>query len=139
LLDIDKNILNNAIHNFEIYGAKIVSATVGSVDNLNMFPDNYFDLVFNEGVLEHHSIDVVKAVKEMLRVSKKYVVISIPDGDNLIYRIKKFIKRKLGIWEWDKYGYERSIGKNIFNIFNYSKKSLPLGWAIYIFDKNNKN
>ncbi len=136
MLDIDKNILNNAIHNFEIYGAKIVSATVGSVDNLNMFPDNYFDLVFNEGVLEHHSIDVVKAVKEMLRVSKKYVVISIPDGDNLIYRIKKFIKRKLGIWEWDKYGYEEVLEK-YFNIFNYLKKVYHR-WHL-LFDKNKNN
>jgi len=134
LLDINEKILKDAINNFNLYGAKVEKAIIGSVDDLKMFPDNYFDLVFNEGVLEHDPIDVKKAVNEMLRVSKNTVIFSIPDGDNLLYKVKKFVKRKLNIWEWDKYGFERNIGENYFKEFNYNKQRIK-GWAIYTIIK----
>lgn len=135
LLDINQKILENAVNNFNEKGGKVESALIGSVDDLSMFQDNYFDLVFNEGVLEHDPIDVKKAVDEMLRVSKNTVIFSIPDGDNLIYKIKKYVKRRLKLWEWDKYGYERNIGENYFKKYNYKKIKVKNGWAIYIIKK----
>ena len=46
-------------------------------DAFNMpFKDDYFDLVFTAGVLIHiHSEDLGKAIDEMYRVSKKYILI----------------------------------------------------------------
>jgi ubiquinone/menaquinone biosynthesis C-methylase UbiE len=49
------------------------------------FKDNTFDLVFSDGLLEHFKSeqDVVKIIKEQLRVSKRYVLNFIP-ADNLV-------------------------------------------------------
>lgn len=113
--------MEKANNNFKNNGGLVHQSILGSVDDLSMFKDNFFDLVFNEGVLEHEPINVKGAVREMLRVSKKYVIFSIPDGDNKIYKLKKWVKRKLNLWEWDKYGYERNIGEVYFNEFNYKK------------------
>ena len=44
------------------------------------FPDNSFDLVFNIGVIEHFSVSEQRIfISEMKRVSKKLVLISVPN------------------------------------------------------------
>jgi SAM-dependent methyltransferase len=55
----------------------------GTLENLP-FADNSFDIVICCEVLEHLPYSVYKkAVKEMERVSKKYILISVPNNENL--------------------------------------------------------
>ncbi|MBI5065302.1 class I SAM-dependent methyltransferase [Candidatus Woesearchaeota archaeon] len=59
------------------------------------YPDNYFDLVFNVGTIEHFLLKKqISFVKEMTRVSKKYVLISTPNSHplSLYQKFKKSIK-----------------------------------------------
>lgn len=71
------------------------------------YNDNSFDIVFTSNLL-HHLDEPEKAVKEMQRVSKKYVVISEPNRNNpmiflgalcipherrAVYSSKKFLSR----------------------------------------------
>ena len=59
-------------------------------DICNMpFADNSFDLVFSLGLLEHfNEKDRKKAIKEMFRISKKYVLIDVPQkfSPRVIYK-----------------------------------------------------
>jgi len=55
------------------------------------FRDNSFDMVFNQGVFEHLSLKMQKSLlKEMIRCSKKYVVVMIPNTQSPKYNT--FIK-----------------------------------------------
>lgn len=54
------------------------------------FKNKYFDVVFSEGLLEHFT-DFSKFVNEMVRVSKKYVVLIQPNHFSLCGRIINFI------------------------------------------------
>ena len=65
-IDISKRLIDNAI------GYKEVSQA--SITNIP-YPDNHFDLVVCFQVLEHVE-DYNKAIKELFRVSKKYVLLS---------------------------------------------------------------
>jgi ubiquinone/menaquinone biosynthesis C-methylase UbiE len=59
------------------------------------FPDNYFDLVFNVGVIEHFSVKEQRLfLEEMKRVSKKFILISIPNNSygSLYYNFKRISK-----------------------------------------------
>lgn len=48
------------------------------------FADNSFDLVFSSEVLEHiPENDFEKTISELKRVSKKYLMISVPNAENL--------------------------------------------------------
>lgn len=76
----------------------------GNMFNLP-FKDSSFDIVWNEGVLEHFKIDKsIEAAKEMARVSKKYVIIDVPNRYTL-FVIRKFMLKMIGKWS---YGYEES-------------------------------
>lgn len=50
------------------------------------YPDNHFDLVFSDGVIEH--LDIPQTIAELKRVTKKggYVVTKVPSG-LLLYKI----------------------------------------------------
>lgn len=68
------------------------------------YPDNSFDLVWNEGVLEHFcKDDYEKAIKEMVRVSKKYILIDVPYAKSKPYLMAKKYLEENGLWVW---GYE---------------------------------
>lgn len=72
------------------------------------FEDSSFDIVWNEGVLEHFSIQQsIEAAKEMKRVAKRYVIIDVPNRYNL-FVVKKHLMRFLGKWP---YGYEESYSR----------------------------
>src|SRR3989338_8595699 len=52
---------------------------VGSVENLNFLPSNKFDVVLCAEVLEHLPFEkFATSLSELKRVSKKYIVISLP-------------------------------------------------------------
>ena len=68
------------------------------------YPDNSFDLIWNEGVLEHfHKNDYEKAIEEMIRVSKKYILIDVPYARSKPYIMAKKFLEESGLWAW---GYE---------------------------------
>jgi len=54
------------------------------------YKDGSFDVVFNEGVVEHwlDRAERVKVIKEMARVTKKggHVIIMVPNGTHPLYR-----------------------------------------------------
>lgn len=86
------------------YVSKAENLVKGDMFNLP-FKDSSFDIVWNEGVLEHFKIDKsVEAAKEMARVSKKYVIVDVPNRYTF-YTIRKFILKLIGKWQ---YGYEES-------------------------------
>ncbi len=77
VMDLSRNAIKSAKRNF------IKNKTTGQFvccDILSMpFSDNSFDIVWNQGVLEHFR-DPVPVMKEMMRITRKggYVVIFIP-------------------------------------------------------------
>lgn len=77
------------------------------------YQDNYFDVVFNEGVIEHFAIEespnYVDAVREMVRVTKPggKIVISVPNWYCYVHTLYKWALKKTG--RPYKYGYEKSF------------------------------
>lgn len=56
---------------------------VASIDNIP-FKDNEFDCVVSHDVIEHLPIEVYnKALMEIARVAKKYIIIGVPNDENL--------------------------------------------------------
>ena len=85
-----------------IFGAKNLKK--GDLFNLP-FENSSFNIVWNEGVLEHFKIDKsIEAAKEMARVSKKYVIIDVPNRYSF-FVLAKILKKIVGRWP---YGYEES-------------------------------
>lgn len=77
-VDIDKEILKLANKISKNYLHK-PSFKKGNLFSLN-YPDNYFDVVFSHGVLEHFSDkDIIKILNIELRISKT-VIVSIPSN-----------------------------------------------------------
>ncbi len=67
------------------------------------YPDNTFDLVIGSNLL-HHLDSPELAVREMTRVSKKYVVVSEPNNKNLILYIGSLLipaERKAALFSKD--------------------------------------
>ncbi len=63
-----------------------------------------FDLVWNEGVLEHFSMaEYSKSLKEMARVSRKYVLVDVPNANCKPYVLAKTWLEKNNLWG---YGHE---------------------------------
>src|SRR3989344_7313348 len=86
----------------DMFGAKNLKK--GDLFNLP-FENSFFDIVWNEGVLEHFKINkFIEAAKEMERVSKKYVIIDVPNRYSL-FVITKILQKICRIWP---YGHEES-------------------------------
>jgi ubiquinone/menaquinone biosynthesis C-methylase UbiE len=88
---------------------------LGDMFNLP-FRDNSFDIVWNEGVIEHFADPKnIQACKEMARVSRKYVIVAVPNK-NPVWLIRKTILKITNKWP---YGYEESYSisrlKNLFH------------------------
>lgn len=95
------------------------------------FPDEYFDLVFHQGFLEHFK-DSIKIIKEQKRVLKKggYLVIDVPQRYTT-YTLKKHILMLFGKWfaGWEK---EFSIVDLEMLIKKIGmEKTLTYGWGYY--------
>jgi glycosyltransferase involved in cell wall biosynthesis/SAM-dependent methyltransferase/phosphoglycolate phosphatase-like HAD superfamily hydrolase len=71
------------------------------------FPDHSFDCVWNSGVLEHFSAeDLDRALAEMARVARQYVIALVPNARCLFYRVAKWRMESDGSWP---YGVEHPI------------------------------
>lgn len=111
-IDISENALKIAESMRLLFGFDNVSFKKGDLFSID-FPDNYFDVVFNEGVIEHFSLDgnptYKDALKEMVRVTKPggKIIVAVPNWYNFIHT---FYKRILKLLNKDfEYGYEKSF------------------------------
>lgn len=99
------------------------------------FKNNSFDLVYCLGLLEHFGeSDRQKIIKEMLRVSKRYILIDVPQRYSLLTIIKKILMF-FRMW---KYGDEiefttfqlinevKRVDKNLKICSRYGRGILPL-------------
>jgi len=111
-MDISPNSLKIANRLREYLQIPNVSFNMGDLFQMP-FPDNYFDVIFNEGVIEHFSLDsqpnYVDAVYEMVRVTKKggKVVVAVPNWYNFSHTLYKWFLKKLN--KKFEYGYEKSF------------------------------
>jgi len=91
-------------------------------DGFNLpFPDETFDVVWNEGVNEHfYGFKRQRIFEEMSRVCKDggQVIVIVPNALNLPYRIWKQLLMWRGHWE---YGYEKPF--SIFELRNKVKSA----------------
>jgi 2-polyprenyl-3-methyl-5-hydroxy-6-metoxy-1,4-benzoquinol methylase len=102
------------------------------------YKDRSFDLVVCTEVLEHLK-EPEKALKEMLRVSKKYLIISVPNEP--FFMLANFLRGKnisrLGsdpghINHWSSFGLKNFLEKNGLKI---DEVRLPFPWVIVLGEK----
>lgn len=79
------------------------------------FRSESFDLIFADGLLEHFK-DFSPLVKEMCRISKKYVLITQPNHFSLHGRILTFLNRHCKVHE---YSYKPEDFINVFKRYNF--------------------
>jgi len=100
--------------------------------------DNSFDLVMATEVLEHLE-DPQKALKELIRVSKKYVMLSVPNepffiGANLMRgkHLKGFGNHPEHINHWTFFSFRKFLQKN--NLTIVAQKH-PFAWTLILAKK----
>jgi len=109
----------------------------GDVYNLK-YGSNSFDLVLCMEVLEHLK-NPVKALSEIIRVSSKYILLSVPNEP--FFRIGNFLRgknlKRFGndiehINHWTSSGFEKFLEDNGLHII--AKKN-PLPWTVILVSK----
>jgi ubiquinone/menaquinone biosynthesis C-methylase UbiE len=106
-IDISMNLVKNAKRIASELNLKNLKFNKDSIFDIS-FPDNYFDVVFNEGVIEHFD-NHEDAFKQMYRVTKKggTIIVGVPNWYNFPHTIRKwYIDKVKGRYE---YGYEKSF------------------------------
>lgn len=102
------------------------------------YKDNSFDLVLSTEVLEHLK-EPEKALKELIRVSKKYILLSVPNEP--WFRIANFLRGKnITRWgndiehvnHWSKRHFREFVrGENI----KILKSKTPFPWTMMLLEK----
>lgn len=102
------------------------------------YKTNSFDLVMATEVLEHLE-DPQKALSEVVRVSKKYVLLSVPNepffmGANLLRgkNIKRFGNDIEHINHWSFLGFEKFVTKEKLTVV---KRKYPFPWTMLLLEK----
>ncbi len=105
------------------------------------YKDNSFDLVLSTEVLEHLE-KPEKALLEIFRVSKKYVVLSVPNEP--IFMGSNFLRGKnwsrFGndiehINHWTFLGFESFVRKNAGTNIKILKRKYPFPWTMLVLEK----
>ena len=111
-IDISDNSLNIAESAKKEIGVENVKFEKQDLFSMN-YPDNSFDVVFNEGVIEHFGLDghatYKDAVREMIRVTRRggKVIVAVPNWYCFPHTFYKCLLRYLNK-EYE-YGYEKSF------------------------------
>ena len=111
-MDVSLNSLKIANSLKEYLKISNVSFETGNLFQIP-YPNDYFDVVFNEGVIEHYSLsnkpNYIDALREMIRVTKKSgkIIIAVPNWYNFPHALYKWTLNKLG--KRFIYGYEKSF------------------------------
>jgi 2-polyprenyl-3-methyl-5-hydroxy-6-metoxy-1,4-benzoquinol methylase len=105
------------------------------------YKNNTFDVVLCTEVLEHLE-DPKKALKELFRVSKKYVLLSVPNEP--IFMGSNFLRGKnwsrLGndiehINHWTMFGFLKFVEKNAGVKVKVIQKRYPFPWTMLLLEK----
>ena len=133
LLDLSANALKVATENYRKTGQEFRGR---QADILKMpYNDNTFDVVWNQGVLEHFN-NPEMVVEEMLRVTKKggVVILFVPAYLSPLHIVYKLLEtaKLLNLWVFDKQVFFRTkklrnIAKRV-NCSEYTAKRLP--WTL---------
>jgi len=122
------------------FGKKLfpdLTFTQGSVYELP-YKDNSFDLVVCTEVLEHLE-DPQKALPEIIRVSKTYIILSVPNEP--FFRLANFLRGKYvaefgnspgHINHWTFFSFQKFLKKNGIKI---NKMLFPFPWIIVLIEK----
>lgn len=103
------------------------------------YKDNSFDLVLCTEVLEHLE-EPEKALKELIRISKKYLVISVPNEP--FFMFAQFVRGKnwsrFGndiehINHWTMFGFPKFVKKN--SKVHILAKRYPFAWTMLLLEK----
>lgn len=115
VLDISENALKTARQNLNKHCEK---SGIIKADILKMpFDDNMFDVVWNQGVIEHFA-EPENVVAEMYRATKKggYIVIFVPAHLSSLHFIYKILERtnRMDLWPFDRQMfYKKCYLKNV--------------------------
>lgn len=125
--------LGNKVHpNIKLREASIYSLP---------YKDNSFDLILSTEVLEHLE-EPKKALREIFRVSKKYVVLSVPNEP--IFMGSNFLRGKnwsrFGndiehINHWTFFGFESFVKNNAGMKVRILNRKYPFPWTMLILEK----
>jgi SAM-dependent methyltransferase len=111
----------------------------GSIYNLP-YADNSFDLVLCTEVLEHLE-DPAKGLKELARVSKRYLVISVPNEP--FFMLAQLLRGKnwsrFGndiehINHWTMFSFPKFVKENAGVKIKILKRKFPFAWIILLLD-----
>lgn len=111
-MDTSLNALRIANHLKSYLKVKNADFFIGNVFK-TLYPDNYFDIVFNDGVIEHFPLEenpnYKDALKEMVRVTKPggKIIVDVPNWYCFSHTAYKWILKKVG--KQFEYGYEKSF------------------------------
>jgi ubiquinone/menaquinone biosynthesis C-methylase UbiE len=114
-IDSSKNslIIANKLFNFK-NGRDVFLMDAKSIK----FPDNSFDLVFSEGLLEHFKNFTI-VVKEFCRVSKTWILLFQPNQVSVYGRLKRFLENFMKV-SWEKeYPYRKIDYVKAFSEFGF--------------------
>jgi len=109
LLDVNSNILRVSQRFFSQRGLlDRAHFVVGTISHLP-FRNDFFDVVWNSGVLEHFKISKQrKFLREMARVLKPRGILAVivPNKNAFVYNFSRILRQKIGCWG---YGYEEPL------------------------------
>lgn len=96
------------------------------------FKDNSFDLVISTEVFEHLD-NPEKALKEIKRVSKKYILLSVPNEPWFyLFNYTQWGKDIGHINKWSSKDFEKFIKSNSLKIL---RKKTPFPWTVLLIEK----
>lgn len=99
------------------------------------FQDNSFDLVVCTEVLEHLE-DPKKALGEVLRISQKYVLLSVPNEP--LFLLSNFTQwgKDIGhINHWTFWGFEEFVKQNTGASVKIIARKYPFPWTMLLLEK----
>lgn len=100
LLDWSKNNIEFASRLFEVIQREGTFLHADMTKPLP-FPNNSFDTVFSCGVLEYFTSETIQSIlAEAFRVSRKRVIIMVPNALSIAYRFGMWYMKRKGKWQW---------------------------------------
>lgn len=117
-----------------------IKITKGSIYRLP-YKDNSFDLVLCTEVLEHLE-NPGNALKELVRVSRKYLVISVPNEPFFMFaqlargkNWSRFGNDVEHINHWTMYGFPKFVKRNAGTGIKILAKRYPFAWTMLFLEK----